>query len=91
MLSSDPSDEVRNAIAATLKQYGKGIAPKLVSLLEKEEEWQVRLRIVKVLSEPDVSKGILNDDQFKLYEIYEKEENKIVGNHLAKLLNRLAL
>jgi HEAT repeat protein len=89
MLSSDSSDEVQNAVADALEGYGPSIAKRLINMLPKETEWDVRLRIIKILKSSSVIKGIDNDGEYDLYEAYQGERNKIVKDELAQLLTKL--
>lgn len=89
LLARDPNDEVQNVAADALKEYGERMAKKLIEMLPKQKEWDVRLRIVKILSSSKVISGIDADGEYKLYEIYQNERQKIVKDELARLLTQL--
>ncbi|RKY05024.1 hypothetical protein DRP77_02205 [Candidatus Poribacteria bacterium] len=89
LLTTDPNDEVQNAAADALKEYGERMAKELIEMLPKQKEWDVRLRIVKILSSPKVISGIDADGEYKLYELYQSEKQQIVKDELARLLTQL--
>ena len=89
ILKSDSNAEVQNAAAGSLIAYGKDVAKLLVDELKKEENWEVRIRITRVLKDDNVIKGINDVSEYELYEYHKKEENVMVKTEIAEVLRKL--
>jgi HEAT repeat protein len=89
ILKSDSNTEVQNAAANSLIAYGKEVAKLLVRELIKEENWEVRIRITRILKDDSVIKGIDEASEYDLYEYHKKESHPMVKSEIAEVLRKL--
>lgn len=88
-LRSDSDAEVQNAAANSLIAYGKDVAKILVEELKKEENWEVRIRITRVLKDDNVIKGIDDVSEYDLYEYQKKEDHPMIKGEIVEILRKL--
>lgn len=88
-LKSDSDAEVQNAAASSLIAYGKDVANLLVEELKKEKNWEVRIRITRVLKDDNVIKEIDDINEYDLYEYHKKESHPMVKSEIAEVLRKL--
>jgi HEAT repeat protein len=88
-LKSDSDAEIQNAAANSLIAYGKDVAKLLVEELKKEENWEVRIRITRVLKDDNVIKGIDDVSEYELYEYHKKENHPMVKSEITEILRKL--
>jgi HEAT repeat protein len=88
-LKSDSDTEVQNAAASSLIAYGKDVVKLIVAELKKEENWEVRIRITRVLKDDNVIKGIDDVSEYDIYECHKKESYPMVKSEIAEVLRKL--
>ena len=86
-LRVDPNSDVANAAGNSLSRYGPDVIDRVLDALGSEEKWPRRQRLVRVLKSDDIRHGFTQQQEFRLYEHFDKrEENPDVKRDLAQLL-----
>ncbi len=90
VLRQDPNSDVANAAGDALGRYGPAVIDSVIDALLDEESWTRRQRLVRVLSAEQVRSGFAQQQEYRLYEQFEKrEDNADVKRDLAQLLKDL--
>jgi len=88
-LKNDSNTEVQNEAASSLIAYEKKVAKRLINELKEEEDWEVRIRIMRVLKDDNVATGIDDVSEYDLYEYHKEESHPMVKSEIAEVLRRL--
>jgi len=86
-LRQDENNNVANACGRSAALYGAGIIDRVVDALTSEEDWTRRQRLVRLLSSEHLRSGYTQDQEFRIYEFFQKQEdNADVKADLAQFL-----
>jgi len=91
VIRQDDSTDVANAAVGSLARYGPTVIEPLLDAFAIETDWPRRQRMIRTLGDERVIVGFDMDQEFRLYELYEKRARspQVKGDmaHLLELLD----
>ena len=90
VVRADNNGDVSRAAVETLASYGPMVIDPLLEAFALETRWPLRQRMIRALSSDTVRQGFTQDQEYRLYQLYEKRaKHPQVRGDMAQLLESL--